>query len=134
MTVTPSVALAATIVGATLVAGSTIVAQQPNVQRRVLLQQDLTIPGQQAVLVEVTIPAGGREGRHTHPGTLLVHILEGTMTFEHEGRSIMSYKPGESFTAEPGKIHEGSNRGTTPVRAIATFVVEKGKPLTTQVP
>ena len=99
-----------------------------------LLTQDLTTPGQQAVLVEVTIPAGGREGRHTHPGTLLVHILEGVMTFEHEGRPVNSYKPGDSFTAEPGKIHEGMNRGTVPIKAIAAFVVEKGKPLTTQVP
>jgi hypothetical protein len=28
---------------------------------------------------------------------------------------------------EPGKIHEGINKGTSPVKAIATFVIEKGK-------
>jgi hypothetical protein len=29
-------------------------------------------------------------------------------------------------------VHEGINKGSAPVRAIASFVVEKGKPLTTQ--
>jgi quercetin dioxygenase-like cupin family protein len=114
-------------------AASTARAQQPNVERKVLLQQDLTIPGYQNVLVAVTIPAGGREGRHTHPGTLLVHVIEGVMTLEHEGRPTATFKPGDSVYIEPGRVHEGMNKGTTPVRAIASFVVEKGKPLTTAV-
>jgi quercetin dioxygenase-like cupin family protein len=112
---------------------STADAQQPTVERKVLLQQDLTIPGYQNVLVAVTIPAGGREGRHMHPGTLLVHVLEGVMTLDHDGRPTASYKAGESVYIEPGRVHEGINKGTTPVRAIASFVVEKGKPLTAQV-
>jgi quercetin dioxygenase-like cupin family protein len=116
---------------AALAAWSVAFAQQPNVERKVLLQQDLTIPGYQNVLVAVTIPAGGREGRHTHPGTLLVHVLEGVMTLDHEGRPTATYKAGDSVYIEPGKVHEGINRGTAPVRAIASFVVEKGKPLTT---
>ena len=41
---------------------------------------------------------------------------------------------GESFYVEPGKIHEGINKGNAPVKAIASFIVEKGKPLTSQVP
>lgn len=123
------------ILAAIVIAGSAAAGlQQPSVQRKVLLQQDLTMPGQQAVLVDVMIPVGGREGKHTHPGTLLVHVLEGALTFEHEGRPTMTYKAGESLTAEPGKVHEGINAGSVPVRAIATFIVEKGKPLTTQVP
>jgi quercetin dioxygenase-like cupin family protein len=122
-------ALLASAVGA----ASTVRAQQPNVERKVLLQQDLTIPGYQNVLVAVTIPAGGREGRHTHPGTLLVHVIEGVMTLEHEGRPTATFKPGDSVYIEPGRVHEGMNKGTTPVRAIASFVVEKGKPLTTAV-
>lgn len=113
--------------------GVAALAQQPNVERKVLLQQDLTIPGYQNVLVAVTIPAGGREGRHMHPGTLLVHVLEGVMTLDHDGRPTAAYKAGESVYIEPGRVHEGINTGTTPVRAIASFVVEKGKPLTAQV-
>ena len=109
-------------------------AQQPAVERKVLLQQDLTIPGYQAVLVAVTIPVGGREGKHIHPGTVLVHVQEGALTLDHDGRQTVTYKAGESLFVEPGKVHEGINKGNTPVKAIATFVVEKGKPMTTQVP
>lgn len=109
-------------------------AQQPGVERKVLLQQDLTIPGYQAVLVAVTIPVGGREGRHSHPGTALVHVLEGALTLDHDGRPTVTYKAGETFHVDAGTVHEGINRGGTPIKALATFVVEKGKPLTSQAP
>jgi len=105
-------------------------AQEPTVQRKVLLTQDLPLPGYQTVMAAVEIPAGGREGRHTHPGAVVVYIQEGTITFDHEGKPTMTYKAGDSFYIEPGKIHEGINNGTSPVKAVATFVVEKGKPLT----
>ena len=108
-------------------------AQQPTVERKVLSQQDVTAPGFQNVLVAVTIPVGGREGRHTHPGTAIVHVLEGELTLDHDGRPTATYKAGETFSVDPGKVHEGINRGKAPIRAIASFVVEKGKPLTTQV-
>jgi len=119
---------------AAFVAQLLVNAQQPAVQRKVLLQQDLTIPGYQAVLVSVEIPVGGREGRHTHPGSVLVHVEEGALTLDYDGKPTVTYKVGESFYVEPGKIHEGINRGNTPIKAIATFIVEKGKPLTTQEP
>jgi quercetin dioxygenase-like cupin family protein len=56
------------------------------------------------------------------------------LTFDYEGKPTTTYKAGDSFYVEAGKIHEGINKGTSPVKAIAAFVVEKGKPLTTQVP
>src|SRR5262245_63386039 len=56
-------------------------AQQPTIQRKVLLTQDLPIADYQIVMAAVEIPAGGREGRHTHPGALVVYIQEGALTF-----------------------------------------------------
>ena len=129
-----------TLIAAVVIAGaaalgstwSTAQAQGPAVERKVLLQQDAPAPGYQNVLVAVTIPGGGREGRHSHPGTAIVHVLEGALTLDHDGRPTTTYKAGETLFVEAGKIHEGINKGTGPVRAIASFVVEKGKPLTTQ--
>ena len=109
-------------------------AQEPTVQRKVLLTQDLPIPGYQTVLAAVEIPAGGREGRHTHAGALVVYVQEGVLTFDYEGKPTMTYKAGDTLYVEPGKIHEGINKGTSPVKAIATFVIEKGKPLTSPAP
>jgi len=108
-------------------------APAPTVQRKVLLQQDLSIPNYSTALVEVMIPVGGREGRHTHPGSAVVHVLEGALTLDMEGVPTKTYQVGETVFIATGKIHEGINNGTVPMRAIASFVVEKGKPLASQV-
>jgi quercetin dioxygenase-like cupin family protein len=109
-------------------------AQAPAVVRTVLLQHDLAIPGYSTALVSVEIPVGGREGRHTHPGLLIAHVESGAVTLDYEGMPTTTYKAGDSFVVEAGKIHEGINNGTVPVKLLATFVVEKGKPLTTTLP
>jgi quercetin dioxygenase-like cupin family protein len=106
-------------------------AQQPNVQRKVLLTQDLPIPGYQTVMAAVEIPAGGREGRHTHAGAVVGYVQDGVLTLDYEGKPTATYKAGDAFYIEAGKIHEGINKGGSPVKIVATFVVEKGKPLTT---
>jgi quercetin dioxygenase-like cupin family protein len=100
-----------------------------NVSRRILLTQDLPIPNYQTAFVEVIIPAGGREGRHTHPGSAVVHILEGSLTLDLEGAASKTYQVGETFYIDSGKVHEGINNGTSRVKALASFVVEKGKAL-----
>jgi len=106
-------------------------AAAPTVVRKVLMQQDVP-NGAQLAVVSVEIPVGGREGRHTHTGPLIVYVQEGALTLDYEGKPTVTYKVGDTFFVEAGKIHEGINRGTVPIKAIATFVTEKGKPLTTQ--
>ena len=96
-----------------------------------LTRHDTTVPDYEAVLVQVEIPAGGREGRHTHPGIAIGHVEQGTLTLEHEGRPVTDYKTGDSFILEAGKVHEGINKGNVAVKVLATFVVKKGDALTT---
>ncbi len=108
-------------------------APAPSVSRRILLTQDLSIPNYQTNFVEVIIPAGGREGRHTHPGSAVVHVLEGSLTLDMEGVPSKTYQAGETFYIDTGKVHEGINGGTTRMKALASFVVEKGKPLASPV-
>ena len=103
----------------------------PGAVRTVLTRHDTTAPGFEAVLVQVDIPVGGREGRHTHPCVALGYVAQGTLTLEQEGRPATDYKTGDSFLLEPDKIHEGVNKGSVPVKVLATFVVKKGDTLTT---
>ena len=103
----------------------------PEVKRTVLLRHDAPAPGFEAVLVRVEIPVGGREGRHTHPGLLMIHVEEGTLSLDYEGKPSTDYKPGDSVVVEAGKLHEGINNGSTAIKAIATFVIPKGATLTT---
>jgi quercetin dioxygenase-like cupin family protein len=108
-------------------------AAAPTVVRKVLMQQDVP-NGAQLAVVSVEIPVGGREGRHTHTGPLIVYVQEGALTLDYEGKPTVTYKVGETFFVESGKIHEGINNGTVPIKALASFVTPKGAPLTTQVP
>jgi quercetin dioxygenase-like cupin family protein len=52
------------------------------VKRTVLLQHDTSAPGFEAILVAVEIPVGGREGRHFHPGTAMIHVTDGAITLD----------------------------------------------------
>ena|SRR5665213_4219993 len=105
--------------------------QQPTVSRKILLKQDAPVPGYEQAMVAVEIPVGGREGRHTHPGSILIYVLEGTLTFDYEGKPTATYNPGDTLYVEPDKIHEGINNGKTPVKVIASFLLRKGEPMTT---
>jgi quercetin dioxygenase-like cupin family protein len=107
-------------------------ADAPAVVRKVLNQQDL--PNNQTMAeISVTIPVGGREGRHSHPGGLMVYVTSGVISLDYEGKPQMDYKAGDVFYVEPGKIHEGINKGNVDAVAIATFAGPKG-PITNQLP
>ena len=107
---------------------------QAGPERQFLLQQDLAIPGYEIVLAEATLGVGEREGRHTHPGTLVGYMLEGELTLELEGAPTVVLNPGDSILVEPEQIHEGINTGDVPVKALVTFVLRKDEPLSTAVP
>jgi len=104
---------------------------QVGLERKTVLQQDLSMPGYETVVMEVTLAVGGREGRHTHPGALIGYILEGEITLEVEGQPTRVYKPGDVGLIPAGAVHEGRNTGSVPTKVLATFIVEKGKPLST---
>ena len=125
--------LAVSIAAVLLWSTASLVNAQAGVERKVLLQEDSTVPGYQISLIGVTIAAGAREGLHTHPGTLVGQVQEGELMLEKQGLPTQTYKAGESFSVKPGQVHEGMNHGKTPIKILVTLVAEKGKPLTTQV-
>jgi quercetin dioxygenase-like cupin family protein len=67
-------------------------------------------------------------GRHTHPGPESGYMLEGEMTLLVDGQPPKSLKAGESYQVPPGVIHDAKT-GAAGAKVIATYVVEKGKPL-----
>jgi quercetin dioxygenase-like cupin family protein len=106
----------------------------PTVTRTPLLTQDLPMPGGfVATLVSVELPPGAREGRHKHSGTLVAYVKEGALTLDYEGKPTVTYTVGQTFSVEPGKVHEGMNKGSVKTMLVATFVFPKAEPMTTQV-
>ncbi len=107
--------------------------QAPSVKRTVLLKQDMTIPGREAVMAVAELPPGATEGKHTHPAEVYAFVQEGTIVLEAEGRPTVTLKAGDVFYIAPGQVHQAINNGNAPAKLVVVFVAEKGKPLTTQV-
>jgi quercetin dioxygenase-like cupin family protein len=109
-------------------------AQQTGAKRTILTKQDLSnFPAHEGVVAEVEFTPGAREPKHTHPGDIFGYVQEGTLTLSVEGKPIATVKAGEVFFVPAGKVHWAENAGERPVKVVATFVVEKGKPLTSPV-
>ena len=127
--------LSAVLVAGGIAAGITLdrvaFAQQPapSIKRTVLQRAD--DPGSakyEAVMAIAEIPPGGTSGRHTHPGIELAYVLDGSLTLQHEGEAPKSYKTGDAMQ-NVGVIHNATNTGKKPVRILAVYIVEKGKPM-----
>jgi len=105
--------------------------QQPLFKRTLLQQQDISAPGREAVVALVEFQPGGGPGRHTHPGEEISYVLDGSLVLEQAGKPNVTVKAGDSFIIPAGVVHTATNRGTGVAKIVATYVVEKGKPLAT---
>jgi quercetin dioxygenase-like cupin family protein len=117
---------------AILIVGS-VLAEQPGVNRTDLQRHDLSIPGREAVQVRVDIGPGTIFPKHQHPGEEIVYVLEGSLKYEVEGKPPVTLKAGDVLFIPAGTIHSASNVGTGNAAELATYVVEKGRPLLTLV-
>jgi len=106
-------------------------AQQPGVKRTDLQQHDLSIPGREVVQVRVDIGPGVLAPNHSHPGEEIVYVIEGLLEYQLEGKSPVTLKAGEVLFIPAGTIHSAKNVGSANAAELATYIVEKGKPLVT---
>lgn len=108
-------------------------AQQPGFTRKMLQDQNLSVSDRHAVQVVAEFVPGGAAGKHTHPGEELGYVLEGTLQLEVAGQPPRTLKAGETFFIPAGVVHDGKNVGSGPAKVLATYIVEKGKPVATPV-
>ena len=108
-------------------------AQQAGIKRTDLQRHDLSVPGREAVQVIVEIAPGTASPRHTHPGEEIIYVLEGLLEYQAEGQPTATLKAGDVLFIPAGTIHAAKNVGNTTANELATYVVEKGKPLLTLV-
>ena len=106
-------------------------AQQAGIKRTDLQRHDLSVPGREAVQVRVDIDPGVAFGRHTHPGEEIIYVLDGSLEYDIEGKPPMTLKAGEVLFIPAGAVHAAKNIGSGNGAELATYVVEKGKPLLT---
>ena len=108
-------------------------AQQPGTKRTDLQRHDLSAPGREVVQVRVDFDPGYVAPKHTHPGEEVVYVLEGTLEYQIEGKPPVTLKVGDVLFIPAGTIHTAKNVGTGSGAELATYVVEKGKPVVVMV-
>ena len=108
-------------------------AQGPGIKRTDLQQYDLSVPGREVVQVRVDIAPGVVAPKHSHPGEEIIYVLEGSLEYQVEGKPPVTLKAGEVLFIPYGTVHAAKNAGSDNAAELATYIVEKGKPLVTVV-
>ena len=102
-----------------------------DIKRTNLLRDDLSVPGREAIQVRVDLAPGVAFGKHTHPGEEIIYVLEGALEYEVEGKPPVTLKAGDVLFIPAGAVHSARNVGNVTGSELATYIVEKGKPLLT---
>ncbi|TFV91578.1 cupin domain-containing protein [Oxalobacteraceae bacterium OM1] len=105
--------------------------QASGLKREMVKKTDSSIPNHEVVVARVEVAPGATAGRHTHAGDEISYVMEGETEVLIDGEPPLKVKAGEAFVIPAGKVHDARNSGSTPVKLIGTYVVEKGKPLAT---
>ena len=100
-----------------------------DIERTPLMKEDLSIPGREVVQVRVDFPEGVSAARHSHPGEELVYVIEGVLEYQLDGRPPVTMKAGDVLLIPYGTPHAVKNVGSGNAAELATYIVEKGKPL-----
>jgi quercetin dioxygenase-like cupin family protein len=128
MKTTRILAMAALIVASGL-ALNMAQSQRPGVTRSDLLRHDLAVPGREVVQVRVDFAPGVAFPPHSHPGEEIAYVIEGLLEYRFEGKPPVTLKAGEALFIPAGTIHSAKNVGSGNAAELATYIVEKGKPL-----
>lgn len=100
-----------------------------DIKRINLLRNDLSAAGREVIQVLVEFGPGVTAARHSHPGEEIVYVTEGSLEYQLDGRSPVIVKAGESLFIPRGTPHAVKNVSVGKAAELATYIVDKGKPL-----
>jgi len=117
-----------------LILAASLVSQAPpprpaGTTRTDLQRHDLSTPGWETLQALVSFAPGASFPRHKHPGEEIIYVTEGTIEYDVAGKPV-TVKAGEVLFIPNGVVHAARNPGKEPAAELATYVLEKGKPLT----
>ena len=104
--------------------------------KRTLLQKfDVpTAVPHECVLALAEVAPGASIGRHTHPGVETGYVVAGSLVLLVDGEPPRVLRANDSYRIEAGKAHDGRNDGKATVKIVGTWIVAKGKPLSSPAP
>ena len=101
----------------------------PEIRRTQLQQYDIDAPGKEVIQTRIDFDEGTEFGKHSHPGEEVIYVIEGVFEYQVEGKPPVTLKKGEVLFIPSGTIHAAKNVGKGIASELATYIVEKGKPL-----
>jgi quercetin dioxygenase-like cupin family protein len=126
--------LCAAIVATCVGGPSASYAQQPDPIKRTIVQR-VDFPGDTmaTLLVMIEVVPNGLVARHTHPGAEIGYVIDGAMDLVIGNQPPKTLKPGETYMI-PVSVPHSVVAGPSGVKLVATFVVDKEKPLASLAP
>jgi quercetin dioxygenase-like cupin family protein len=103
--------------------------QQLGVKRTELQRYDLSAPGREVRQVHVELAPGVAFPKHTHPGEEVIYVTEGLLEYQVGDKPPVTLKAGDVLFIPAGTPHSAKNPGKSNGAELATYIVEKGKPL-----
>jgi len=103
--------------------------QVPGLTRTDLQRHDLSVPGHEMIQNRVDIDPDAPAIRHWHPGEEIIYVLEGSLEYEIDGQTPTTVSSGGALTVPAETVHAVRNVGGGTATELATYVVEKDKPL-----
>ena len=105
--------------------------QVPGINRVDLQEHDLSVPDREVIQNRVELSPEAPPFKHFHYGEEIIYVLEGKLQYEIEGEQTRTVSAGEALTVPAKAVHAVTNVGEGVGTELATYVVEKGKPLIT---
>lgn len=106
-----------------------VAAERRSYEREILEHVDVSGPEPKEVVLGLAeLAPGTSSGRHSHSGYELTYVIAGTGELRVDGEPPRSLEAGDSYHLDGRKPHDIRNTGTTPMKGVVTWVVEKGKP------
>jgi quercetin dioxygenase-like cupin family protein len=135
LTLVRSVARCSLVAALALSVGAIAEDAKPRAQRTILQHQDQSeVSGKEIILGTVVLPPGAAVGYHVHPGEEAGYIIKGSVTWKVRGQPDKTLKAGDSFFNPRGSVHSIVSADSGDSTVISTWIVDKGKPMSTPVP
>ena len=103
--------------------------QVPGLHRTDLHRHDLSVPGRDVIQNRVELDPDAPAIRHWQPGEEIISVLEGTLEYEIDGEPPTRVDAGGALMVPAETVHSVRNVGGRRTAELATYVVERGRPL-----
>ncbi|NGZ87065.1 cupin domain-containing protein [Duganella aceris] len=81
------------------------------------------------IQVRVDFGPGAAFPKHTHPGVEVAYVLSGTVEYQLGDQPPVVLKTGDALYIPAGTPHSAKSVGNAAAAELATYIVEKGKPV-----